>query len=168
MWDVIWRQNAITKRQNAVLMTSFFKNLISKLLLLISAILVNSFGSLFALLTKEVFISAVFSVIFAQLQFFSSQIRVKVFSIAIICNQLVHIHHLMYSFPCECNTCSFLFLWKHCITITCWMIPLHCKLVLMSWSSDRMVKKMVDVFPWLWKIILEFHVITDEKNGVSC
>ena len=107
------------------LMTSFFQNLIPKLLLLISAIFVNIFGGLFALLNKEAFISAVFSFLFAQLQFFSSQIRVKVFSIAIICNQLVHIHHLKYSFPCECNTCSFLFLWKHCVAITCWMITLH-------------------------------------------
>ena len=150
------------------LLTSFFQNLIPKLLLLISAILVNIFGGLFALLTKEVFISAVFSFLFAQLQFFSSQIRVKVFSIAIICNQLAHINHLMYSFPCECNTCSFLFLQKHCIGIACWMIPLHSKLVLMSWSNDRMVKKMVDVFSWLWEIVLEIHVITDKKNGVSC
>ena len=153
--DVIWRQNAVTN----VKMPShdvIFSNLIPKLLLLISAILVNILGGLFALLAKEVVISAVFWFLLAQLQVFSSQIRVKVFSIAIICHQLVYIHHLMYSFPCECNTCSFLFLWKHCIAVTCWMIPLHCKLVLMSWSSDRMVKKMVDVFSWLWEIILEF------------
>ena len=131
-----------------------FQNLIPKFLLLISAILVNIFGGLFALLTKEVFISAVFSYLFAQLQFFSSQIRVKVFSVTMICNQLVHIHHLVYSFPCECNTFSFLFLWKVYIAITCSMIPLHCKLVLMSWSSDRMVKKMVDAFSWLWEFKL--------------
>ena len=141
------------------LMTSFFHNLIPKFLLLTSAVLVNIFGGLFTLLTKEVFISAAFSFLFGQLQFFSSQIHVKDFSIAIICNQLVHIHHLMYSSPCECNACSFLFLWNHCTAITCCMIPLHCKLVLMSWSSDKMVKKMVDVFSWLWEIILEYYII---------
>ena len=48
------------------LMTSFFQNLIPKLLLLISAILVNIFGGLFALLTKELFISAIFSFLFAH------------------------------------------------------------------------------------------------------
>ena len=50
-----------------------------KAFVLISAILVNIFDGLFALLTKEVFISAVFSFLFDQLEFFSSQIRVKVF-----------------------------------------------------------------------------------------
>ena len=150
------------------LMTSFFQNLIPKLLLLFLV-----FWWIFLVVCllcspRKSLPPAVFSFPFAQLQLFSSQIRVKVFSIAVICNQLVQIHHLMYRFPCECNTCSFLYLWKHCIAITCWMIPLHCKLVVMSWSSDRMVKKMVDVFSWVWEIILEFRVITDKKNGVSC
>ena len=58
LWDVMWRHMTSKCRHitsKCCLMTSFFQNLIPKLLLLISAILVI-FGGSFALLTREVYL----------------------------------------------------------------------------------------------------------------